>query len=396
MLGARSGSYRDGTEVAPMDFAFSPDQQRWHDAAVRFARARLGVVEPGAAPGLRRESWMRCAAFGAQGLPVPVELGGQGLDLPTTVAALEGLGLGCPDTGLIFAINACLWTVSMPLVRFGTDEQKRRWLPGLCDGTLIGANAASEPDAGSDIFHLATRAARTADGWILNGRKTWVTAGPVADLFVLYATTDPTLGMLGITGFLVPRPTPGLRLAREIPKMGLHGVPMGELVLEDCPVPDDAVLGRAGRGAEVFHASMEHERGAILAAVLGTMRRQLDQCVEHARGREQFGKPIGKFQAVAHRIVEMKLRLETARLLVYQYAWKAARGEDATVEAAMAKWHVSECFVQNSLDAVRTFGASGYAADLGVERDLRDSVGSLIFSGTNDIQKNIIAQRLRL
>jgi alkylation response protein AidB-like acyl-CoA dehydrogenase len=171
---------------------------------------------------------------------------------------------------------------------------------------------------------------------------------------------------------------------------------MGELVLEGCRLPEEAVLGRPGRGAEIFQASMEHERGAILAAVVGTMRRQLERCLEHARTRRQFGQPIGRNQAVAHRIVEMALRWETARLLVHKYAWKSARGEAATVEAAQAKLHVSECFVQNSLDAVRTFGASGYAADLGIERDLRDSVGSLIFSGTNDIQKNIIAGRLRL
>lgn len=380
-----------------MDFALAPAAQRWHDEAVRFAREEL--ADDLAARDERgefwREGWTRCARFGFPGLPVPEAFGGRGLDLPTTVAAMEGLGYGCADNGLIFAINACLWTVTLPVARFGTDSQKRRWLPGLCDGTLIGANAASEPEAGSDIFAMSTTAVRTDEGYLLNGRKTWITSGPAADLFVLHATIDPLRGRLGLTTFLVPRATPGLRLVREIPKMGLRTVPMGELVLEDCRLPADARLGREGRGAEIFHASMENERGAILAAVVGTMRRQLERCIHHARTRRQFGQPIGKNQAVAHRIVEMKLRLETARLLVHQFAWKAARGEDATVEAALAKLHVSETFVQNSLDAVRTFGAAGYTADLGIERDLRDSVGSLIFSGTNDIQKNIVAGRLR-
>ncbi len=158
--------------------------------------------------------------------------------------------------------------------------------------------------------------------------------------------------------------------------------------------PADALLGRKGRGADVFRASMEWERGAILAWTLGAMRRQLERCIEHARTRKQFGKPIGRNQAVANRIVEMSLRLETCRPLVYKVGWLKEQGKDASIQAAMAKLHVSDCFVKNSLDAVQLFGASGYAADLGIERDLRDSVGSLIFSGTNDIQRNIIAQHL--
>lgn len=381
-----------------MDFALGPEAQRWHDDAVRFAQAELAddLAARDARGEFWREGWSRCARFGFHGLAIPEPDGGRGRDLPTTIAAMEGLGYGCADSGLIFAINACLWTVSLPIARFGTEAQRRRWLPGLCGGTVVGANAASEPEAGSDIFAMTTRAESTAEGYVLNGRKIWVTAAPVADLFVLHATTDPARGLLGLTTFLLPRATPGLRVVRTIPKMGLNTAPMGELALEDCRLPADAVLGRAGRGAEIFQVSMEHERGAILAAVLGTMRRQLERCIDHARSRRQFGQPIGKNQAVAHRIVEMKLRLETARLLVHRYAWRSARGEDATLDAALAKLHVSETFVQNSLDAVRTFGASGYAAETGIERELRDSVGSLIFSGTNDIQKNIIAGRLRL
>ena len=171
---------------------------------------------------------------------------------------------------------------------------------------------------------------------------------------------------------------------------------MGEIAFEDCELPADALLGREGRGAEVFNCSMEWERGAILASALGTMRRQLERCIQHARTRKQFGKPIGKNQAVSHRIVEMKLRLEACRPLVYKIGWKKARGEDATLESAMAKLFVSRSWVENSLDAVQTFGALGFVAEGGIERDLRDSVGSLIYSGTNDIQHNIIAGHLKL
>ncbi|MHC5538649.1 acyl-CoA dehydrogenase family protein, partial [Singulisphaera rosea] len=238
------------------------------------------------------------------------------------------------------------------------------------------------------------RAGPRGDRWMLDGRKTWGTSGPVADLFVCYATTDPARGILGISAFIIPRETPGFRVVREIPKLGVRTVPMGELAFEDCEVPADNLLGREGRGAEVFNCSMEWERGAILASTLGTMRRQLERCIQHAKRRKQFGKPIGKFQSVANKIVDMSLRLETCRPLVYKIGWLKAQGKDATLEAAMAKLYVSDCFVKNSLDAVQLFGAAGFVTENGIERDLRDSIGSTIYSGTNEIQRNIIAQHL--
>jgi alkylation response protein AidB-like acyl-CoA dehydrogenase len=381
-----------------MQFAFTPQQQDWFDRAARFARTELAA--DAAAHDRQQEFWRegyrRCGRFGILGLPVPAEYGGQGQDIALTVAALEGLGYGCEDTGLLFALGASLWTITLPILAFGSDEQKRRWLPGLCSGVVFGANAASEPEAGSDIFSMQTRAVKRGGDWVLDGRKTWITGGPAADLILAFATTDPSKGVLGISAFLIDRETPGFRVERSIPKMGLRSAPMGELVFEQCAVPDACLLGREGRGAKVFNAALEWERGAILAPMLGTMRRQLERCLAHARKRRQFGQPIGKFQAVAHRLVEMQLRLETSRLLIHRYAWLKSQGREAGAEAAMAKLHVTESFLANSLDAVRTFGALGYAAETGIERDLRDSVGGVIYSGTNDIQRNILAQYLRL
>jgi len=382
-----------------MEFCFTEAQQYWYDNALRFAREELAddeAVERERRGEFWREGFDRCARFGIQGLPVPTQYGGQGQDLETTIAAMEGLGYGCPDTGLIFAINAALWTVTLPILAFGTEAQKRHYLPGLCDGRLVGANAASEPEAGSDIFGMQTRAVRRDKGWVLNGRKTWITAGPIADLYVLFATTDPSKGVLGISTFLVDRGSPGFHVAGEIPKLGMRTVPMGQLVFEDCVLPAESVLGRIGRGAPIFNAGLEWERGGIFSSIVGTMRRQLDRCTQQARTRKQFGQPIGKFQSVSNRIVDMAVRLETSRFMLYRYAWAKSRGQDATAWASMVKLHVSECFVQNSLDAVRVFGASGYATEGGLERDLRDSVGGVIFSGTNDIQRNLIAQHLRL
>ena len=385
-----------------MDFALTDEQAEWQEAAIRFARAELApdldLDRRDEARAFWRVGWERCARFGLQGLPIPAEYGGRGLGLQATIAAMEGLGYACPDNGLIFGINASLWTVAIPILRHGTPEQRRRYLPGLADGSIVGANGASEPDAGSDIFAMQTRATRDPDGggWILDGRKIWVTSGPVADLFVAYAATSPDRGVLGVSAFIVPADMPGFRVVREIPKMGVRTVPMGEIAFEGCRLPADALLGREGRGAEVFQGSMEWERGSILASSLGTMRRQVERCVAHARKRKQFGRSIGQFQAVSHRIVGMKLRLETCRPLVYRIGWLKERDRDATMEAALAKLHVSECLVQNSLDAVQVFGALGYTTEAGVERDLRDGVGSLIYSGTSDIQRNIIARELGL
>lgn len=382
-----------------MDFALTATQLSWHEEAVKFAREHL--VDPEIREHDRegtfwREGWNRCARFGAQGLPIPETYGGKGLDPLTTVMAMEGLGYGCPDNGLLFALNASLWTVTMPILEFGTEEQKQRWLPPLCDGRLVGANAASEPEAGSDIFSMTTRAERKGDGWVLNGRKIWITGGPVADLLIVFATTAPDRGVLGITGFIVPAKTPGFRVDRDIDKMGMRTAPMGELVFENCELPAEALLGREGRGSKIFNAALEWERGAILSPSLGAMKRQVEQCIAYARKREQFGKPISKFQSVSNRIVDMMVRLETSRMLIYKYAGKKCQGKDASFEASMAKLHVTESFLANSLDAVRIFGAQGYTVEAGLERDLRDAVGGPIFSGTNDIQRNILAQQLRL
>ena len=327
---------------------------------------------------------------------MPVEYGGRGHDLLTTAAAMEGLGYACSDTGLVFAMGASLWTTTMSILAFGTEAQKHRYLPGLCDGTLLGANAASEPEAGSDIFSMQTCAERTEQGWVINGRKAWITSALDADVFVCLASTDPSKGALGITAFLIERGTPGFKEGRAIPTLGLRTAPLGDLVFETCVVPHDAILGREGRGSAVFNAALEWERGAILSGVLGTMRRQLEECITHARARRQFGQPIARFQSVSNRLVDMKLRLETSRLLVYRYAWATSHGDDSAVWSSMAKLHVSESFAQNSLDALRLFGACGFASGSAAERNLRDSAGGVIFSGTNDIQRNLIAQHLRL
>jgi hypothetical protein len=319
-----------------------------------------------------------------------------GLGLSPLLSVMEGLGYGTRDQGLLFSLNAHLWTNSIPILIYGTEEQRQRYLPGLCNGTRIGANGASEPDAGSDIFSMRTAAVRDRDDYVLTGTKTFVSNAPVADLVVAYATLNPAFGVTGITAFIIERGTPGMSVSRQLDKMGLRTSPMAELIFDGCRIPAANRLGREGRGAQVFESSMEWERGCILATCLGVMRRQLETCIAHARSRKQFGRAIGKFQSVANKIVDMKVRLDTCRPLVYRIGQLKDANRSAVQEAAIAKLYVSDCFVKSSLDAIQIFGGYGYMTEQEIERDLRDAIGSTIYSGTNEIQRNIIAQSLGL
>lgn len=381
-----------------MNQELSDEQQRLQRGAIAFAKASLrgDMIRRDREEHFDRDAWARCAEFGVFAMPIPEAYGGMGLGLSELLAVMEGLGYGGTDQGLLFSINAHLWTNSIPILMYGTEQQKARYLPGLTNGTLIGANGASEPDAGSDIFSMRTRAVRQGDSYVLNGAKTFVSNAPVSDLIVTYATIDPSLGPMGITAFIVERNTPGVTISRKLEKMGLRTSPMAEVIFEDCVVPAAARLGREGRGAGVFESSMEWERGSILANCLGVMRRQLEQAVHHAQTRKQFGKPIGKFQSVASRIVDMKVRLDSCRPLVYRIGWLKDQKRDARVEAAVAKLYVADCYVKSSLDCVQVFGGYGYMTEQEIERDVRDSVASTLYSGTAEIQRNIIASGLGL
>jgi alkylation response protein AidB-like acyl-CoA dehydrogenase len=342
------------------------------------------------------EEWRKCAQLGLQGLPVPPAYGGLGASAVTIAAALEGLGYGCADNGLIFSLNAQMWACEMPIVHFGTEEQKRRWLPGLCDGSLLAAHGMTEPGSGSDAFALRTTATPTDGGWLLNGSKTFVTNAPDSDLFIVFATTDVHLGFAGLCAFVLERGAPGLEVGSPFSKMGLRTSHLGELFFADCHVGADALLGELGGGMAVFNSSMRWERSLILASAVGTMRRQLERCVAHARERVQFRAPIGSFQAVSHPLADMRLRLQTSHLMLYRIAALLDVGAATDLDAAMTKLHLSEAFVKSSLDALQIHGGSGYMTESGLERDVRDALGGRIYSGTSEMQRNVIARHLGL
>lgn len=382
-----------------MDFSPSSDQEALRRQIVDFARRRLnaGVRERDGADEFPRALWIECGKLGLQGLPVPEAYGGAGLDPLSTALALEAFGYGCEDGGLLFSIGAHLLACVVPILRHGSEEQKRRYLPGLSDGTLIAANAMTEAGSGSDAFAMGTTAEPDGDGFRIRGTKTFCTNGPVCDLAVVYAATDREKGFQGgTTAFVVEADAPGLGVGQRFEKLGLRTSPISELVFDDVRVPQEAVLGAVGAGGAIFNESMEWERICLPAAHIGTIERLLERSLEYARTRRAFDQPIGRFQAVSHRIVDMKVRLEAARLLTYRAAGRLGRRRDVGLDASMAKLFVSESLVTSALDAIRLFGGYGFMKEYDVERALRDAVGSTLYSGTSEMQRNIIAGWLGL
>ncbi len=379
-----------------MDFSWSEEQLEFKQRVIDFARRQLNhdISENDRRGEFFRTAWEKCAEFGIQGLAMAEQYGGLNQDILTATLAMEALGYACKDTALLLGLNGQMWTVQLTLQEFGSDAQKQRFLPGFCSGQLIGAQAVTEPEAGSDTGSIRTHAEKWKDGYRLNGSKVMVTLAPVADVAIVLATINPQLGKWGITAFLVEKGTPGFHAGPPRDKMGLRTVPLGDFFFDDCRIPEENRLGPEGAGLSLFNSSLEWERSCMLASFIGVMERQLEECITYARTRKQFGKPIGKFQSVSNRIAEMKVRLETARLLLYKVAWLKKNGKPAALEAAMVKLYLNECFVQSSMDAVRIHGGYGYMSEFDAQRDLRDAIGGTLYGGTSDIQRNIIARLL--
>ncbi|MFL6139176.1 MAG: acyl-CoA dehydrogenase family protein [Frankiaceae bacterium] len=381
-----------------MHLSWTDVQRKAYDEMLAAASQRLGAVTPydREQPWFTRAEWRACGELGLLGLAVPESHGGGGLGALETAHLLEAFGRACPDTGLVFAAGAHLLACAMPIATFASDEVRDRLLPGMCAGELVAANAMTEDDAGSDVGRLSTVATRVDGGWLLRGEKSFASNAPVADVIVTYATTDPAAGFLGVTGFVVERDRPGVRVGEPFAKMGLDGCPAGRVAFDGVLVPDSHVLGQPGQGGAIFQSSMGWERACLLAGWLGVMDRLVADAVAHARSRRQFGRRIGDFQAVSHRIAGMAVRAETAKLMLYRACHLMDQGADATTAIAMAKLVVSEAAVATALDAVQVLGARGYQRAGAVEAALRDSVPTTLFSGTSEIQRELVAEGLGL
>jgi alkylation response protein AidB-like acyl-CoA dehydrogenase len=381
-----------------MDFALTAEQARLRERVIAFARTELGgeVAQHDRCGSFDWDGWKKCARFGVLGWPVPQPYGGSGLDPLTALIAYEALGYGCVDNGLTFAINNHVWACAIYLVEHGTPGQRERYLPALCAGDMVGAHALTETGAGSDVLSMATRARRQGDDYVLTGAKCFISNGPCADLFVIFARTGDGPAQTNLSAFVMPAKTPGLKVVREIPKAGLRSTPMGEIRFDDCRVPADHLLGREGSGYQLFTSTIEWERGFMFAAAVGSMQRILEQCVRHATQRRQFGRPIGANQAVGHKLADMKVRLELARLMLYKVGWLKREGRIALLESAILKLFSTEALVQAGLDAMQIHGARGYLMESSIERELRDALAGTVYGGTSEIQRNVIASLIGL
>lgn len=382
-----------------MDFSLTDQQQMLREQITRFARSELspGAMERDEAHEFSRELWRKCGAMGLQGLPVDPIYGGAGADPLSTAIGLEALGRGCDDGGLVFAVCAHLLACVVPIWKHGSEDIKTRYLPRLCDGALVAVNAMTEPGGGSDAFSMKTRAVADGEDYVITGSKIFSSNGPIADVALVYAATAPAKGFMGgVTAFLVEAGTPGFKRGQTFRKMGLNTCPIGELVFDDVRVPKSQIVGGVGGGGPIFSQSMEWERICLVAAHVGAMERLLDQAIDYARTRTSFGQKIGHYQAVAHKIADMKVRLEASRLLVYRAASMLGERQSVSLDASITKLFVSESLVRSALDTVQVLGGYGFMAEYGAERALRDAVAGTIYSGTSEMQRNIIAKWLGL
>lgn len=343
------------------------------------------------------DKWQLIKEMGILALPIDCEYGGLGQDVLTTMLVLQELGRCSQDAGLSFVTASHIVSTEIPLQFFGTPEQKKKYLPSLCAGEIIGAHAITEPDSGSDAFHMRTRAVKKGDRYILNGNKAFTSNGPIADLFIVYARTKKDANVLeGYSAFLVNRSTPGFSTGRPIDKMGLRTAPLCEICFDDCEIPADQLLGKEGQGFSIFNYVMKWEVLCSFAVNIGEMERLISKCVEYSKMRNQFGEPIAKYQAISHKIANMKIGLESSRALLYQAGQRVLQGKNTTTDIAIAKVVTSESFVQTAMDAIQIFGAYGYMHETGIEHYLRNAIGGKIYSGTNEIQRNTIASMLAL
>lgn len=379
-----------------MDFGWTAEQQTRYDRALEFARTRLGKAA-GEGDAFPRDRWRALGEFGFLGLSAPVQHGGLGLGALETAHLAEALGRGCEDTGLVFSAFAHLFACVMPIAEHGSEALRAELLPRLCSGEWVGANAITEPEAGSDVHALKTRAVVGPDGgYELTGQKSYVTNGPEADVLLTYAVTNPKHGFMGLSAFAVLRGDAGVTLGKAFKKLGLETSPIAPVFYDAVRVPAARLVGAPGAGAKIFKSSMHWERACLFAAYVGVMERGLELTVKYARERRQFDRAIGKNQAISHRLADMKLRLEAARMLLYRACWMADQGQDASQAIAIAKVAISEWAVQSGLDCIQIHGGLGVISESGIDRLLRDAVPSTLFSGTSEIQRDLIARGLGL
>ena len=375
-----------------MDLSSSPTQTEFLGRVEAFARdevrpAAAAIDESAVFP---RDLVRRAAALGLSGMTIPEAFGGGGRDMVTYALAIEAIGRASATLAVILSVNNSL--VTSAINRWGTDAQKERWLRPLAAGTSIGAFALSEEDAGSDAGNQQTVARLDDRGYALTGRKVWVANAEAADVFVIFAATQPLARGRGISVFLVPADAPGLRLEKMGESLGVRGLGCRDVILEDVRVEADGVLGEPGHGFRVAMTALEGGRVAIAAQALGIGQAALDEALAYARGREAFGQPIANYQAIQFMLADMATELDAARMLTLKAADACDRQSSAAVEAAMAKLSASQAAHRAADSAMQIFASAGYRRGTVVERLFRDVRATEIYQGTSEVQRMIIAE----
>ncbi|WP_174241391.1 isovaleryl-CoA dehydrogenase [Caulobacter sp. S45] len=377
-----------------MDFGLGETADMIRETTARFS---ADVIAPRAAAidetnAFPRELWPQMGELGLHGITVEEDFGGLGLGYLEHVVAMEEVSRASASIGLSYGAHSNLCVNQIR--RWGTEAQKRRYLPKLISGEHVGALAMSEVEAGSDVISMKLRADKRGDVYVLNGTKFWITNAPHADTLVVYAKTDPAAGSKGITAFLVEKDFKGFRVSRKLDKMGMRGSDTGELVFEDCEVPAENVMGPVGGGAKVLMSGLDYERAVLSGGPLGIMQACLDVVLPYVRERKQFGQAIGQFQLVQAKVADMYVALNSARAYVYAVARACDAGKTTRFDAAGAILLASENAVKTSLEAIQALGGAGYLKEFPVERFARDAKLYDIGAGTNEIRRFLIGREL--
>lgn len=377
-----------------MDFELSEDHLAVQDVARSFTEKKLKPraeefdSESKMDMGLLKEM----GELGLMGIALPEEYGGGGMDALSYMITIEELSRGCASHAAAVALHNSLY--GPPIVDFGTEEQKKKYLPGVCGGEKIGAFALSEPGAGSDAASITTTYKKKDGGYVINGAKIFVTMGALADTIIVFATTKRGSGPKGISAFLIDKETEGCQVGTIEKKMGLKASPTTEMIFNDCFVPEESMLGPEGKGFMVAMSTLDGGRISCGAMAVGIAQAAFDIALEYSKQREQFGKPISAFQAIQFHLADMSIMIENARLSVYRAAWLKDRGKPYSLEAAQVKVYASEMSTAVTHKAVQILGGYGYMREYQVERMYRDARVTEIFEGTSEMQRLIIARQL--